>query len=213
MNKFYFFSILITFTVGISNAQRFEGGVVGGLTASQVDGDSYSGFNKLGIHFGAFTKTQFNPRWGAQMELKYSGRGAFQGSLKPNEPKIYQLSLRYIEIPVIAQFYLTEEIFFDGGVSFGYLMGRKMYDNGGLVPDEEIKRTGEFDRFDLNGIIGINYTLNENITLNIQYAYSAIPIRERETTGNYYYGHLARIIGYTEGDYNNFLTFGAYYKF
>lgn len=211
MNKFYFFSILITFTAGISNAQRFEGGALGGITASQVDGDSYSGFNKLGLHFGAFTKTYFNPRWAAQMEIKYSARGAFKGSFKPAEPKLYQLSLHYASIPLVGQFYLTDDICFEAGVSFAYLMGRSIYDNGGKVPDAQIKAVGDFKNYDFDGIIGANYMLNENLTVGIRYAYSVIPIRKR-TTGYYYYGFIAKILGYTEGDYNNFLTVGVYYN-
>ncbi len=211
MTKFYIFFVLIFFVVVTSNAQRFEGGVLGGITASQVDGDSYSGFNKLGLHFGVFTKTQLNPHWGAQFELKYSGRGAFEGSFMPDQPRIYQLSLHYISLPLVAQFYFTDDIYFESGIAYGYLLGRRMYDNGGRVPDEQIKLVGDFKKSDLDGIIGVNYSLQENITIGIRYAYSIIPIRKRNT-GYYYYGFIARMIGYTKGDYNNFLTVGVYYN-
>jgi hypothetical protein len=204
--------LLAVVSFNFIQAQRFEGGILGGLTASQVDGDTYSGFHQVGIHFGGFTRTQFNPRWAGQMELKYSARGASRAVFTEEEISNYNLKLRYVSIPVVVQFFLTDNVFFDGGISPAYLVNRVWHDSSGKLEEDEIKEKGDFRKFDLDGILGINYVLNKNVSLSIRYAYSIIPIRKR-LTGNAWYGLLARMIGYTEGDYNNFLTFGVYYNF
>jgi hypothetical protein len=55
------FIYIITFLVctGYAYSQQFEGGVLGGLTASQIDGDSYKGYNKVGIQAGAWVHRLF----------------------------------------------------------------------------------------------------------------------------------------------------------
>ena len=50
--------IVVFFMLGsaVAYGQEFSYGIYGGITASQVDGDSYSGFNKLGGTGGLFFK-------------------------------------------------------------------------------------------------------------------------------------------------------------
>lgn len=76
MYKYIFIFLGIIFSPLLLQSQNFKGGLIGGLTASQVDGDSYAGFDKLGIHGGVFVNTGFSELWGFQLEIKYAGRGA-----------------------------------------------------------------------------------------------------------------------------------------
>ena len=39
---------------GQGQVLRFDGGAVAGINAAQVQGDDYTGFNKLGLSGGAF---------------------------------------------------------------------------------------------------------------------------------------------------------------
>ncbi len=41
-------------------AQEFNAGIFGGVTASQVDGDSYGGYNKLGFTAGVFVNREID---------------------------------------------------------------------------------------------------------------------------------------------------------
>ena len=68
--------IILIVLPAVLSAQRFNGGVLIGLSASQVDGDTYAGFDKVGLQGGVFVNTKFNNAWGAQMELKYNAKGA-----------------------------------------------------------------------------------------------------------------------------------------
>ena len=71
-----------------------------GYTASQVDGDSYSGFNKLGFTAGAFINRliAYDIYW--QVEIKYVTRGVYKGPTD-NDPTLYRSGYHYVEIPII----------------------------------------------------------------------------------------------------------------
>ena len=48
---------LLLCTKGMAQVLRFDGGPVAGINASQVQGDDYTGFNKLGLSGGCLLYT------------------------------------------------------------------------------------------------------------------------------------------------------------
>ena len=59
MKKFIFLCLSI-FIFASLQAQNFNGGIVAGMIASQYDGDSYAGFNRLGATAGGFVNYQLH---------------------------------------------------------------------------------------------------------------------------------------------------------
>ena len=57
-------------------AQSFNAGLLAGANFSQVDGDSYFGYNQLGWTAGVFVNLPFSDYFSGQMELRYSLMGA-----------------------------------------------------------------------------------------------------------------------------------------
>ena len=80
-------------------AQRFDGGILAGFNATQVEGDTYKGYNKPGIAAGVYVQTDLAPAIFAAMEIKYSQKGARKKSTQ-KDPEIYIMRLNYIEMPV-----------------------------------------------------------------------------------------------------------------
>ena len=62
---------LLFFALSV-NAQRFKGGILIGMNASQIEGDGWAGFYKGGLLAGAFVNTDLKDKFGAQLEIKYS---------------------------------------------------------------------------------------------------------------------------------------------
>ena len=60
----------------ISFGQNFQGGPILGFTATQVDGDTYSGYNKAGVIIGGFVNKKFSEKWSSQLEIKYIQKGS-----------------------------------------------------------------------------------------------------------------------------------------
>jgi opacity protein-like surface antigen len=189
------------------SAQRFEGGLLAGMTASQVDGDSYSGYNKLGFQGGVFVSTAFNKNFGAQMEIRYAGKGA-QKVTTTDDPVVYKLTLHYIDLPLMATYTLKKKIVFDLGFVPGYLFAKNGKDSGGPMPQEFLV---EFKKMDIAWLIGINYRITENLKVNFRYSYSLMSINDFDGASGIY-TWFGNFVGYRTGDYNNYLTMGVYFQ-
>jgi len=198
--------LLVLLSMGTLHAQTFHGGVYGGLSASQVDGDSFWGFNKPGLQAGVFVFTRFTDAIGMQLEVRYMGKGA-QKYLTGNQPDRYLLALHYIDIPVIVYFGVKNYFRLEAGVVPGYLFHANGKDSGGSLPDEFLVA---FRKADLATLIGLQIPFLERYSVSLRYSYSLISIRAGGHSGGSY-TWVGRIFGKYTGDYNNYLSFGVFY--
>lgn len=199
---------IILFCPFMLHAQRFNGGVLLGLTASQVDGDSYAGFDKVGLQGGVFVNTFFSRYAGVQMEIKYTGRGARKKTTE-EDPVVYKLSLHYIDIPVMMLFEMKKKFIAEAGFVTGYLFTAGGKDSGGKIGKDYLV---DFNKVDLDWLLGMRYKVNDKLSAGIRYAYSLFSITDIPHD-NPSYGVIANLFGYNTGDYNNYLSFGVYYQF
>ena len=174
-------------------AQSFNAGFFGGLTASQVDGDQYGGFNKLGMTAGFFVNREIDKNFYWQLEIKYVTRGALE-----SEPEIYfydKTVYRYIEIPLSVNYLLDEKYQFELGLSPEVLLSYAHYDGNGqtepsLYPDN--------NRFGLSVFAGIVYWFVPSTGVGFRYTYSAISFRPEEEWNNpQYRGHFHNVLAFT----------------
>ena len=189
----YIIALLSIFTVINVSAQRFNGGILGGLNASQIDGDHWGGYYKMGLVFGAFVNTDFRNNWGGQLEIKYSAKGS---STPRNYPEILMISLKYVDMPVLATYKVIDKLTLQAGVSFNYLFSAMYYD-GDWFKDWDT----EPKKFETALTLGINYKLFENFDVNARYSYSLMPVRSKYATSSWGEGAW----------FNNVLTFSVYY--
>ena len=187
-------------------AQTFHGGVLLGITAAQVDGDTYSGYNKPGIIGGVFITTSRAHRFGGKMEIRYAARGAKEPAADDNTG-YYKLALHYIDVPVMVTYSFKKFGQIEAGLIPGYLFAIHGEDDYGIMPSEYITA---FRKFDLGTLIGVNIQLLPSLSLNFRYSYSIFSIREDETEGSYY-SWYGRLFGYSSGDYNNYLALSINY--
>jgi len=98
------------------SGQKFNTGLFGGISASQVDGDAFTGFNKLGLTAGAYVNRhiKYNIYW--QVEVKYVSRGVYKG-LGENDPTLYKSGYHYIELPLSVHYLHDQQILVEAGTS------------------------------------------------------------------------------------------------
>lgn len=167
---------LLVSCYSISNAQRFDGGLLGGITASQVDGDFTTGYHKPGVQFGGFVQTSLSRRVFASMELKYIQKGS-RKSPGPNDvsQEKYIMRLGYIDLPVFLGIRTAERISFVFGASLGVLMHQGEWDNYGKIPTIEER---PFNSIDIQAFGGLRVELTNRIHADLRLAYSVVPMRE-----------------------------------
>lgn len=184
------------------SSQLFHGGVFGGVIASQIDGDYFAGYHKLGVCGGTYINMRLPGIWGTQMELHYTQKGAASYS---EEPSIHKVSLHYVEIPLLFHAYITDNVFSEIGLSAGYLMHTSGRDDGG-----SLQPLNEYKKQDYNFLLGLNYSFLDYFIIQFRYAYSLTPVREHNT--GRYRGFIPDVLNLKDGDYNNLLSLSIYYQ-
>ena len=182
------------------DAQYFEGGVLFGITVSQIDGDSQSGYHQPGLTAGAYTAREFKNIKGV-IELKYTAKGAREGK-NSDGLYLYEQKLRYIELPLKMRYYIEGiQSSVETGISPGYLFYDKDADG----------RDNNNNKFELSWLVGIHYHLMEPLTFSVQFNYSILTIYRHEVPDSNM-GPIPRLLNLNNGDFNNVIQFMVYYQ-
>lgn len=162
------------------DAQPLNVGVYAGVNASQVAGDSYYGFNKLGLNAGFFVNQliEYDIYW--QAELRYSSRGVYQGP-SDNSNALYKSGYYILELPFSVHYLYDGRVMVELGTSPEILLGTRYWDEYGLMDPSTYP---ENRRFGLSVFGGIGFWFNNNIMAGLRYTNSAIPFRDPEEWNN-----------------------------
>ena len=194
-------TLAILFFVGIVYAQRFDAGLIAGFNASQVEGDYFKGFNKAGILAGIYVQTDIAPAVVAGMEIKYSQKGS-RRKYDPKQPDVdkYIMRLGYIDIPLFMGFRANDRSMIIGGIAPGVLLHSKELNSYGEFPPED---QHPFKPFDLQPFVGFQFDFLERLAVDLRFALSVIPIRNKPEGTNYYWHN---------NQFNNVISLAAYYR-
>ena len=180
--------------------------VSAGVSPSQVHGDAYSGFHKLGVMGGAGVETLFNDRWSSSLSFLFIQKGARKNQdIDNNDLRYYYLNLNYLEVPVMLV-YKHKKFLFDAGVSAGYLInyyeGSEAGNLTGMYP---------FKKFEYSVKVGLGVVLTPKWSVNLRSSNSFITIRPNRTKQAIYFNNIiART--FNKGYYNNILEFTLTYR-
>lgn len=205
MKRSLILTALILFVIYGSFAQAFTGGVLAGVVASQVAGDTYSGYNKAGVAGGAYINLDLNDTWALQMEFEYIMKGSRHLS-NPNKNDLftYKLNLSYIEIPVLVQYKLKGGSAVEFGLAGSVLISKKESLNG--EDWTKIASRPGFRNQNYSLILGFVLPLNDKFKAGIRTSNSINSIRIGETSG------FVRRIGNSYGQYHDLLMLSVFYR-
>jgi len=195
--------VLFLMLIQIASAQRFQGGILAGFNASQVEGDNFKGYHKPGILAGFYVQTDFAPAIFGGMEIKYSQKGA-RKKIKPKdpEPEKYIMRLGYVDIPVFVGFRTSNRASVIAGASAGYLIHDKELDAYGEFVKED---QNAFNSLDLQPFLGFQFDMLDKVKLDLRIALSVLPIRGQpgDDATNYYW---------LNNQFNNVISLALYYR-
>ncbi len=182
-------------------AQRFDAGLIAGFNGSQVEGDSFKGYNKAGILAGIFVQTDVAPAIIAGMEIKYSQKGS-RKKHNPKQPEIekYVMRLGYIDIPLFMGFRTHDRSMIIGGIAPGVLIHSKEIGSYGELPEEDRQ---DFNTFDLQPFVGFQFDFLERASVDLRLAISVVKCSDKPAATEYYFHN---------GLFNNVISLAFYYN-
>ena len=189
------------------HAQNFGGGIILGLSTSQVGGDNLGGFNKAGVLVGAFVNKTISPLLSFQMEMTYIQKGSNNPNMnKPEHPNylLEDISSSYIEVPLLLQYLQSEVLKIEGGLQGAYLV-EGYYNN--LSGRMSIVNVEPFIKYDIGLLIGVDYKFSEKLSLNTRISNSILPIGAED------YNNTSTYNANRKGKYNAVLSFAIHYNF
>jgi len=179
------------------HAQNFGGGLIIGLSTSQVSGDNLGGFNKAGLLIGGFIDLQISNRLRGQMEMTFIQKGS--NNPKMNENSYSDISLSYVEIPLLLKYQQSRTIAIEGGIETSFLISASDNDIYGQITSNS---TRKFNTTDIGIFIGLNYFINTRLILNSRISNSILPIRTHASGATFQLN---------KGQYNSALRFSLHY--
>lgn len=162
------------FSFSASNGQsdgRFGAAILAGANFSQIDGDAYAGYKKVGINAGVRGTVEITDKIFASMDLLYSQKGAV-------EPRAFnglgtvkvRLDFDYVEIPLMINYNDRDRFLVGAGIGINRLIDfRHMEDDlqiDSSQVDWGIKNT-EFE-----GIFNATFPIGDHFGINFKYGYS-----------------------------------------
>ena len=192
----------LTFSI---QAQDFGGGVILGLSTSQVGGDDLAGFHKAGLLLGVFANKSITELLSFQMEMTYIQKGSNNPNMNNVEHPNYSkqdISLSYIEVPLLLQYNQSDKLKIEGGVLTAYLVDGHYNDLSGKMHNP----INPFISYDIGLLLGIDYKYSENISLNTRIGNSILPIGSEDYENQVYNSSK-------KGKYNSVLSFALHYNF
>jgi len=138
--------LLLVAIVLFSGTSVFSQGVDFGIKAGAnfsnfTDASEFS--NKTGFQAGIFGGIKFKGNFGIQADILYSQQGA---KLQRTEFK-----LNYVNVPIVAKFYLVKGLNIQAGPQFGFVVDDNISNLPGQLADSRVKDS------DISGIVGFGY--------------------------------------------------------
>lgn len=142
---------------GFTNAQQTRFGIKGGLNITSFAGGNYYDSKSLvGFQVGGFAEIKIIERLSIQPEVLYSTQGAKLEVGMTN----FDSKLDYINIPVLAKFYVTKQFTVEAGPQIGFLVSAKS--NGNDAKDL-------YKSADTGFNFGAGYNFTDNVSVNLRY--------------------------------------------
>lgn len=204
MKKIGLFFLILIFTLTKNYGQNFKGGLILGLSTSQVSGDNLSGFNKAGIILGGFTNKKINKQLSIQFEINYIQKGSRNPDMKStiieNTNSLPHISLHYIEVPLLIKYQQNSSLEYETGIQWAQLINGYYSNLYGKIENS----TNPFINNDFGVLLGLNYKLKESVILNTRLSSSILPIGIEDYNVETYNANK-------KGKYNSTLCFTIYY--
>lgn len=166
----------------LAEAQEFNAGFSLGISASQLDGDNLSGYNKLGLRAGALVERAISDRTDWWFGILYQTKGARKYYRQNNNVNNLQsgpfrkLTLHYIDVPIGINYQQSNKVNLLVALAYSYLVNYSIENEPGSVA------SFVFSNSEISLQFGFEVPLNEYIGANMNMQYSLFSTVPGQTT-------------------------------
>lgn len=153
MKKLLLSAVIAVFAMSNLNAQEVKFGAKAGVNFASLGGDDSDGLDgRTSFHVGGVAEIGISEKFAVQPELVYSS----QGFSVDDE----NLKLDYINLPILAKFFVAEGFSIEVGPQIGFLISAD-------AEGEDVKDL--FKSTDFSGALGLGYKLESGLNFAARY--------------------------------------------
>ncbi|TYP98830.1 outer membrane protein with beta-barrel domain [Tenacibaculum adriaticum] len=159
-----------------ANAQEVKFGAKAGLNIANVSGDVENNDARTSFHVGGVAEIKISDKFSLQPELVYSAQGLTSeleetfddGTNVVTIKADGTLKLDYLNVPVIAKYYVAEGLSLEAGPQIGFLLSAKQkVEFEGESDEQDVKDNFSSIDFGLN--FGAGYKLENGLNFGARY--------------------------------------------
>lgn len=156
MKKLVLVTVITVLGLSNVNAQEIKFGAKAGLNFAFITGDNSEDFDPTSdFNFGILAEIPISEKFSFQPELLYSGQG-YDTSINSEG----YIGLNYLNIPLLAKYYVSEKLSVEAGPQIGFLLSTK----GGTKDYKGLFKTTDFGLS-----FGMSYKLNNGLNFSARY--------------------------------------------
>jgi len=186
--------------------KKFFGSLKVGMVTSQVDGDGFGGFRKVGLTVGPSVFVQLNENWVMNVDLLYTQKGSRDGKQAGSDLGTYiaryKLNINSVDLPLVFNYVHNATYLFGAGLSYSAFISSKESAEELYSKKTYSSEIYKFNRHSVEAVFQVAAMANKNLMLGIRYQYGLSPIR------NFQYIPFG-----TGNQFNNYFAFSASYVF
>lgn len=180
MKKLFLFLLFLGVTGMVCAQSEIVIGPKFGLNATNISNSE--GKNKASIHLGGFATTKLSERIALQVELLYSRQGwRDKGHIEGDKDVKLKARVNYLNIPVMARFYVLDKFSVDLGPQLGLALNAKAKAKYGSTTVKE--KIDDLNTVDLTFGMGLSYDLDMGFTVSARYNLGITNVFDKDKTG------------------------------
>ncbi|MBD0726072.1 hypothetical protein B6A10_12890 [Flavobacterium sp. L1I52] len=180
-------TVAAMFAFGFANAQEVKFGVKAGLNLSNFTGDVENNSIKAGFQAGGLVEIKVSDKFSVQPEVLYS----LQGTKIEEEGTDVNFNMSYLNVPVMAKFYVADGFSLEAGPQIGFLLSANGKAEGVSI---DIKDYFKSTDFSLN--VGAGYDVAENVNIGARYGFGLSNIAKDSGSEKLHNSNIAIAVAY-----------------
>ena len=199
MNKFFlcFAFVLLIITNGTAQEEKITFGIKTGVNVATLTGDFSDELGyRTGFHIGGLVEIPLLEKFALQPEIIYSTQGASNDFEDGDLSEEITIRLDYLNIPVMAKYYIIEGLSVQAGPQLGILLSAEQEIESSFENSEEDLKDF-ISSIDLGFNFGVGYQLHFGLFFEARYNQGITNIND----------------DFDEGNQNSLFQFSVGYKF
>lgn len=188
MKKLLLVAAVAAFTFSTAQSQELRFGLKAGVNFANMSIDPDEGEkmdSRTSLHIGGFVEIPITEKFSVQPELLYSSQGSQQKTTEEIFGEEFNLEVKlkldYINIPVMAKYYVIDGLAIEAGPQFGILVSAKgdvEVSGFGINESESENIKDQFKTLDIGLGFGASYRLDMGVFFGARYVMGLSDISE-----------------------------------